>query len=56
MSSRQDYSEATSLEVDKEIKDIIVNAYNNAINLLKENEKLVHSFLENTDLISFQHH
>ena len=42
MSSRQDYSEATSLEVDKEIKDIIVNAYNNAINLLKENEKSLH--------------
>ena len=42
MSSRQDYSEATSLEVDKEIKDLIVNAYNNAINLLKENEKSLH--------------
>ena len=42
MSSRQDYSEATSLEVDKEIKDIILNAYNNAINLLKENEKSLH--------------
>ena len=42
MGSRQDYSEATSLEVDNEIKDIIVNAYSNAINLLKENEKALH--------------
>ncbi|MEE2974845.1 MAG: ATP-dependent zinc metalloprotease FtsH [Thermodesulfobacteriota bacterium] len=43
MGSRQDYSEATSLEVDNEIKDIIVNAYSNAINLLKENEKALHA-------------
>ena len=43
MGSRQDYSEATSFEVDNEIKDIIVNAYSNAINLLKENEKALHA-------------
>ena len=43
MGSRQDYSEATSFEVDNEIKDIIVNAYSNAINLLKENEKVLHT-------------
>ena len=42
MSSRKDYSEATSLEIDSEIKGIIVNAYSKAIGLLKENEKILH--------------
>ena len=42
MSSRKDYSEATSLEIDSEIKGIIVNAYSKAIGLLKENEKTLH--------------
>ena len=38
MSSRTDYGEATSLEVDSEIKQILVAQYNYAINLLKDNE------------------
>ena len=42
MSSRTDYSEATSLEVDSEIKQIIVNQYDYAVNLLKENEQILH--------------
>ena len=37
MSSRTDYGEATSLEVDSEIKQILVAQYNYAINLLKDN-------------------
>ena len=43
MSSRTDYSEATSLEVDSEIKEIIVSQNDYAINLLKENEEKLHS-------------
>ena len=42
MSSRTDYGEATSLEVDSEIKQILVAQYNYAINLLKDNEKILH--------------
>ena len=42
MSSRTDYSEATSLEVDSEIKQIIVNQYDYAVSLLKENEQILH--------------
>ena len=42
MSSKTDYSEATSLEVDSEIKQIIVNQYDYAVNLLKENEQILH--------------
>jgi len=42
MSARTDYSEATSLEVDSEIKQIIVTQYSYAINLLKDNEKILH--------------
>ena len=43
MSSRTDYSEATSLEVDSEIKEIIVNQYNYAITLLKKHEQALHN-------------
>jgi cell division protease FtsH len=42
MSSRKDYSEATSLDIDSEIKGIIVDAYGKAVDLLKENEKTLH--------------
>ena len=42
MSSRTDYSEATSLEIDSEIKEIIVNQYNYAITLLKKHEQALH--------------
>jgi cell division protease FtsH len=42
MSSKTDYSEATSLEVDSEIKQIIVNQYDYAVSLLKENEQILH--------------
>ena len=42
ISSRKDYSEATSLDIDSEIKGIIVNAYGKAVDLLKENEKTLH--------------
>ena len=43
MSSRTDYSEATSLEIDSEIKEIIVNQYNYAITLLKKHEQALHN-------------
>lgn len=43
MSSRTDYSEATSLEVDSEIKEIIFNQYNYAITLLKKHEQALHN-------------
>ena len=39
MSSRTDYGEATSLEVDSEIKQILVAQYNYAINLLNIGQK-----------------
>ena len=42
MSSRTDYSEATSLEIDSEIKQIIVKQYDYAVTLLKENEQILH--------------
>ena len=42
ISSRKDYSEATSSDIDSEIKGIIVNAYGKAVDLLKENEKTLH--------------
>ena len=43
MASGKDYSETTSFEVDSEIKEIIVNAHNKAVNLLKENEEVLHN-------------
>ena len=42
MSSSNDHSEATSIEVDNEVRDIIVNANSEAVNLLKTNEKHLH--------------
>ena len=42
MSSSNDHSEATSIEVDNEVKEIIVNANSEAVNLLKTNEKHLH--------------
>jgi len=42
MSSSSDHSEATSIEVDNEVRDIIVNANSEAVNLLKTNEKHLH--------------
>ena len=43
MAAGKDYSETTSFEVDSEIKEIIVNAHNKAVNLLKENEEVLHN-------------
>ena len=43
MSSRTNHSEATSIEIDSEIKEIIVNQYNYSLKLLKENEKMLHN-------------
>ena len=42
MSSSSDHSEATSIEVDNEVREIIVNANSEAVNLLKTNEKHLH--------------
>ena len=42
MSSSNDHSEATSIEVDNEVREIIVNANSEAVNLLKTNEKHLH--------------
>ena len=42
MSSNADHSEATSIEIDNEVRDIIVNANSEAVNLLKTNEKHLH--------------
>ena len=43
ISSRKEYSEATTSEVDSEIKEIVFNAYDKAVDLLKENEKILHA-------------
>ena len=42
MSSSNDHSEATSIEVDNEVREIIVNANSEAVSLLKTNEKYLH--------------
>ena len=42
MASGADHSEATSIEVDNEIKNIITNANTEAFDLLKQNEKHLH--------------
>ena len=42
MSSSSDHSEATIIEVDNEVREIIVNANSEAVNLLKTNEKHLH--------------
>ena len=42
MSSSNDHSEATSIEVDNEVREIIVKANSEAVSLLKTNEKYLH--------------
>ncbi len=40
----KDYSEKTAVEIDEEVKRIVIEAYNNAINLLTENRNLLEIF------------
>ncbi len=40
----KDYSEKTAVEIDEEVKRIVIEAYNNAINLLTENRDLLEIF------------
>lgn len=40
----KDYSEKTAVEIDEEVKRIVIEAYNNAINLLTENRDLLEVF------------
>jgi len=46
ISRHNDYSEATALEIDTEIKRIVSENYDKAINLLKQNVNILHKLAE----------
>jgi cell division protease FtsH len=54
IAQRRDYSESTAREVDQEVKSILDEAYDRAINVLKEHRQaldtLVETLLENEEL------
>ena len=42
ISQHRDYSEETAQRIDKEVKDIVIDAYNNTQKLIEENIDLLH--------------
>jgi cell division protease FtsH len=43
----KDYSEKTAIEIDEEVKRLVIEAYNTAKNLLTENRDLLEMFAKN---------
>lgn len=46
IAQHRDYSEVTAVKIDEEVKNIVVQCYETAKNLLKENIDVLHTFVE----------